>query len=374
MNLTPPQQRLALYGTFEACLRLISPDARRMFENLGILLMQDINKARAAIGPRGHALSAEHHLTNLEFLVAVVRLKGERCLVESIVWSYRTLLARNTDPAILGELAAAWREAVARRIGPRTDSRHLECLFEAIEQHHEPFLRLAQAPEPAIEVPPPYRAPFEAFVDAMLEADPCTADDVVHDRVRTAADIPLCWEEVIAPALRRIGRLWALAEIDESQEHIATSIAFQVMAQALPRLPRPPDKNQTVAVLVSPGEMHEMGATMVRDTLELAGYRVLFSGAKTPPETVVPIVVHNDVSCLLVSTTLTANLTGTSELIERLRRGTDRPLPVVVGGQAYTWDGQLWTNVGADAYEVHLRGILGRLATLSPADAPRPAG
>ncbi len=306
---------------------------------------------------------SDFHRVHVGFLCAILELKSELCLVESLAWSYRALIARGLSEAALLKILLAWPVAIRRVLADRVDTRHLEGLYEAVVNRHQALVSWALEPEPELEVPDRFRAPFDAFVNALLDADAGRAEDVIVDNVAAAAEIPVWWQEVVAPALHRVGRLWALTEIDEAQEHIATATAYRAMIRTFPRLPRPRPRHQTVAVVVSPGEIHEIGASMVRDALDLAGFDTLFTGGNTPAETLLPLIENNDIVCVMVSTTLALNLPGTSTLIRSVRDLPKAP-PVVVGGQAYRWDPDLWRHVGADAHENDLHTLLSLVDTL----------
>ena len=362
--------RRDLYIAVESRLCLIDPITVSIFRSYQLLVAQEVTNAleestafRQLTQSTTRRQLTDFHTAHAAFLTGALELKSERCLVESLIWGYRTMVARGLSSSALRLMLEVWPETIRRQLRHRTDTRHLEGLYEAILHRHDKLMEAVNAPEPELDVPVHFRAPFDSFCRALLDAKPREAQALVLDNISSAAEVPVWWQEVVAPALHRIGRLWAIAEIDEAQEHIATAIAHRVMASAFPRLPRPAPRNQTVAVVVSPGEIHDIGASMVRDTLELAGFDVLFTGASTPADTVVPLVANNDVVCTLVSTTLAPNLTGTSSLIRNLTDART-PTPVIVGGQAYRWDKNLWRKTGASAYENSLLGVLQRMDEL----------
>ena len=362
--------RSLLYNVFEVAVRLVELPAIRAFQSHAELVAEEVDRNLLAREPALAKLDAtlrrrlsDYHRMQAAFVPSVLQLKSERCLVESLIWAYRSLLAQGVDPLTLRAIVRAWPRAIRTVMYHCAGIGRLEELYAMIDAHHSTFMELAALPDPTLStdpelsVPDRLRAPFDAFCAALLNANAAQAEDVVRDHVSVAAEIPVWWEEVITPALHRVGRLWALGEINEAHEHMATAIAFRIMARTYPQLPRPRRHAETVAVLVSPGEIHDIGATMVRDAVELSGYRVLFTGSDTPADTVTSLIKTNRVHSVLVSTTLATNLTGTSSLIDRIRNETDG-VRIIVGGQAYRWDPKLWQTVGADALEQSLRGAL----------------
>jgi methanogenic corrinoid protein MtbC1 len=123
----------------------------------------------------------------------------------------------------------------------------------------------------------------EAYARAVLAGDEVGAELAVRDAIDARLTTAQIDEEIIAPALWLVGRLWARGEISVADEHLATQISLRVLAlqrevrrTALGRMGRK-------ALLAAPaGELHTVALQMIENLLRDAGYTVLMLGADVP--------------------------------------------------------------------------------------------
>ena len=87
------------------------------------------------------------------------------------------------------------------------------------------------------------------------------------------------YEQVIAPAMARIGELWELGEITIVVEHLASALNLKVMASVYAAsLPHKPAVDHGASPRRREGDRHGVGLRMAGDVLELAGFEVLYLG------------------------------------------------------------------------------------------------
>ena len=116
------------------------------------------------------------------------------------------------------------------------------------------------------------------FFEATVSGDARSAASVVADAMRGETSLAALYREVFAPALDRVGQLWAAGRLTVAQEHLATQITLDQMARVR-QAARPARKTGLAAVVAAvEGEQHWMGARMVADLLEEAGWSVDFLG------------------------------------------------------------------------------------------------
>src|SRR5207302_9044196 len=109
--------------------------------------------------------------------------------------------------------------------------------------------------------------------------------------------------EVIQAAQHEIGRLWQEKRLTVAQEHIATDISRWAVAQLQPHLPSQPSNGKRVVVACVEGELHDLGARMVADFLEMAGFDVNYLGANVPAESLAELVRERRPDLLALSAT-----------------------------------------------------------------------
>jgi methanogenic corrinoid protein MtbC1 len=107
---------------------------------------------------------------------------------------------------------------------------------------------------------------------------------IVEEALQNGAGMFDIYVQVFQESLYEVGRLWAAGKISVSVEHRTTAITQFVMAgiyaRALPVRPSTPLRQAIVTGVA--GESHQIGANMVADVLENAGWNVEFFGTDAP--------------------------------------------------------------------------------------------
>lgn len=206
----------------------------------------------------------------------------------------------------------------------------------------------------------------EGYRHALLARDARRARAVIEDAVHRGAAIVDVYGAVIEPALHEIGDLWSLDEITVAQEHFATETTAQIIAALAPDRRLAPTRGRLAIVGGSPEELHAIGARMVADVLERAGWEVIGLGAATPAEDLYALVADEQPDLVALSTATIGRLPGAEDAVQRLAALQPRPV-IAVGGGLYTGgvDG-LARDWGAEIVTSDLRALLGELAARFP--------
>jgi methanogenic corrinoid protein MtbC1 len=170
-----------------------------------------------------------------------------------------------------------------------------------------------------------------AFLDALLRGSARAAEDAE----RAALDAGLAPSDVhvqvVAPAMRTIGDLWARDEITVADEHLATAITYRalnVISAAGGAAPQPTRARIMLAALEE--ERHAVGLQMVTDTLVAAGYDVMALGADVPLDALLAAIARYAPAVLGLSVTMPAG-PRLPDTLARIRE-VDPKLPILVGG------------------------------------------
>jgi methanogenic corrinoid protein MtbC1 len=142
--------------------------------------------------------------------------------------------------------------------------------------------------------------------------------------------------KVIQSAQYEIGRLWQENRISVAQEHLATAISQLALSHLYRHLPRDPSNGKVVMLACVEGELHEVGARVASDFLEMAGFDVRFLGANVPTSHLVRMVREQTPDLLALSVTMTYHLPALRTALEQVRAAAPK-LPIAVGGLAFTW-------------------------------------
>ncbi|HZJ54676.1 MAG TPA: cobalamin-dependent protein [Myxococcaceae bacterium] len=164
---------------------------------------------------------------------------------------------------------------------------------------------------------------------------------------------------VIQQAQREIGQLWERNTISIAHEHQATAVSQLALAHLYQQSIRRPAVGKTVLMACVEGELHDMGARICADVLDLHGFDVRFLGANVPTDCLLGFVERTRPDLVALSVTMPIHLPATHAAVDLLRTRTR--VPLAIGGRALDLPGARagWEGVaifGADALEL-LRAV-----------------
>jgi len=173
----------------------------------------------------------------------------------------------------------------------------------------------------------------QRFGDALRVADPVLAEGVVDEARQAAMPAASIQSAVVAPAMHRIGDLWARSEITVADEHIATAICQRILASLYGELQREPvTPSGKVLLAAVQGQHHTLGLRMVADVLEGAGSNVLYLGADVPTDSIVEAVERHAPDLVGLTLTMPLGVGRLEAVLYRLQQLRPR-LPIFLGGQ-----------------------------------------
>jgi methylmalonyl-CoA mutase cobalamin-binding domain/chain len=304
---------------------------------------------RRLFGDNPVAFVEEQHKTHVRYMASILRLKSGRHFVNALRWLYRIHISRGVSADYFAVVAPLWREAAFSVLGSES-SRAVGRFYDFLILRHPFFAECARNPAKTAytrgRVPPA----VDEFITALLKPSVAEAVALTGAHVKSPSDIGFWWQEVIEPSLYHIGWLWEEGLITVGQEHLATAIVQRVMSIFHPKIDSQALIKGKVLIAATPNELHEVGPRMVAHLLEADGRPVIFTGADTHPESIAPLMKKNEIRFLCLSTTVSFHLTEVETVVKTVR-GAGLPFNpyVVVGGQAYFADPELWSKVGADA-------------------------
>lgn len=199
-------------------------------------------------GPGGHRLYTEYDLRVLR-RVSVLLAEGHR----------------------IGEIALAGREALATEA---TESLHGEPVLGGTDPRGTPPHRVATELE----------ARCRDIVDAAVAIDGPRLQQALDTAFALVApETVVC--QVLEPAARAIGDLWASGQCSVAGEHLASQAFIARLHRLIEaRNTTHPAESPVVLCACLPGERHEIGALVLAFFLARTGLRVSYLGADLPLE------------------------------------------------------------------------------------------
>lgn len=181
---------------------------------------------------------------------------------------------------------------------------------------------------------------------ALLALDRMSAKKALEAALTAAEPFEIV-DQVVTPALQRIGQGWEQGRVALSQIYMAGRICEEQVAATLP-VPRAgaAARQPTMAIAVLE-DHHNLGSRVVQSLLRASGFEVLDYGHGVSVGALAERVIADGVRILLVSTLMLPAALRVKDLTARLSTVGDRVF-VVVGGAPFRFDSQLWQEVGAD--------------------------
>jgi len=165
-----------------------------------------------------------------------------------------------------------------------------------------------------------------------------------------AEDVPAAsvYLEVIQAAQYEVGRLWQARRLSVAQEHLATEISRSAMAQLQPHLPYRRNNGKRAVVACVEGELHDLGARMVADFLEMTGFEFAYLGANVPDENLAQLVRERRPDLVALSATTTSHAPALRRAIGVVRAVEGSRIPIAAGGQLLVRKPDLGRRLGID--------------------------
>lgn len=211
------------------------------------------------------------------------------------------------------------------------------------------------------------------YLAAQLRGDRREALRVVlEEGLGSGASVAQIRSDLVRGAQAEIGRLWEENRISIAQEHMASAISQVVLAHLYDRADRSPDVGKRVLVACVEGELHDLPARIAADTLDLAGFDVIYLGASVPTDSLVATIEAERPDLLALSCTISLNVPALREAVARVRTATGGRLPIVVGGNAVAWSPGLPAELGVDGVGASGEELVDAARSILASQPPQP--
>lgn len=190
-----------------------------------------------------------------------------------------------------------------------------------------------------------------SFLLLFMSGDSQSCFSFIDQSIYTPDDVKHFYLDVVWPVMCRIGHMWVSNQISVAEEHLATAIVSNIMGSLYRRFaPFPVTRGQAV-VSAGPNELHEIGARMVADLMEMDGWDVTYVGANTQDSELLDILKQQKPFVLALSVATIFNLQKVRSLLNRINIDPETVgIKTIVGGSAFSGMPLLWQEIGADGY------------------------
>lgn len=188
------------------------------------------------------------------------------------------------------------------------------------------------------------------YLEQVLKGDRHAAQGTIKNALAKGLGLKEIYLSIFQTTQYEIGRRWQHRLISVAQEHYVSGVTQQLMSQMYPDIASKGFKGVLVVTCVG-NELHEMGARMIADFLEMDGWDANYLGSNTPTPAVISLLKERKAKGLFVSATMGFNVNNVRQLVEEVRSDPElSEVKIVVGGYPFNNVEGLWRLVGADGY------------------------
>ncbi len=294
-------------------------------------------------GKKGLARCLEDARYHLRYLSEAVAAEEPALFVHYATWAKTMLVARNVAVEDLIANLEMMLDVLRKELPAPMQIPAVDYVKSAIAA-----LTLANDNPSFLDLDQPLAELANQYLGALLRYERHSAAALILRAVENKVSIREIYCHVFEPCQYEIGRLWQSNIVSIAQEHYCTASTQLIMSQLYPYIFRSDRtcRGTIVAACVS-GELHEIGARMLCDLLEMEGWNTIYLGANVPTAGIVDVLRDNHSNILAISASMTFHIRAVREVIAAVRLG--RPATrIMVGGYAFKIAPNLWRDVGAD--------------------------
>lgn len=304
---------------------------------------------------------------NIDFLYTSYVCQDDKIMHQYAIWLFQLMASvlKNKTISETGDYVIRHLEYIRKSVRNTISSEKQPYLLHLLDvaqdairsQIPEDTNDAAQKGIPFQPVPSPYEAEIQQYMQSLFDRDMRKTLSLVNEFTEKGLPVTTIYIDILAESMCRIGELWHTARITVDTEHYCTSVTQMAMAQMYPLIFEG-ERNHKSILCACPGtELHEMGARMVADLFENAGWDSIFLGAAVPESAMLEAIRTNQPDLVALSVTMPQHLITCQELATSIRREFP-DLKIAVGGGAFSSTNQIWSQWPVDYYTSDARELL----------------
>jgi len=164
-------------------------------------------------------------------------------------------------------------------------------------------------------------------------------------------NILIIYEDILLQVMVEIGQMWERGEVNVAVEHFATEVVHKILSMTSTISGDVPKGKHRVLCMSFNSEPHTIGMRMISEYFSWLGITSYYIGTSVPTDSVTMMLKSKKVDVLALSATMPYHLDGIKNLIEVIKRDHGlKSLKIILGGQAFQYNQEVWKDLGADGY------------------------
>ncbi len=182
-----------------------------------------------------------------------------------------------------------------------------------------------------------------SLLDKLINGRRKESSHLAHTFLSENKTITELYEEVIKPALYKVGILWEKNKISVATEHMATAITEGILNELYDSIYNGKNNDHRVVVACVENELHQVGIKMVADTFEAHGWESFFLGTGIPLNELIDFIKESKPKILAISLSVYYNYANLIKMLTKIKE--EYPdLEILIGGQAFNYSEKDITN------------------------------
>ena len=140
---------------------------------------------------------------------------------------------------------------------------------------------------------------YERYLGALIGGQRFVCHGIVQDLIQRNISLDELYLDLFQKSMYQVGALWESNQLSVSTEHLATAITESLMTLAYPLLFAQERTGNSAIVACIAHEFHQLGAKMVADFMELAGWDSYFLGGNTPTGDILSLIAEKKPTVLV---------------------------------------------------------------------------
>jgi methanogenic corrinoid protein MtbC1 len=316
---------------------------------VGLLIQRDPGLEQRYAPDAAHIWQA--HLTQwVKDLAAALEMGLPALFSSRLLWSVEAYQSRGVPLDDLKNGLSCLTEVLTKEL-PSPLGRPVKAYLSLVEG----ALKGMEAPRaPGLTLDRPAAKLALRYLHSVLEGETRAATQLILDAVADGLEVKEAYLGVLMPAMREVGNLWHAGEISIAEEHLVTTTTLRTLS-VLSQLSSASAPNGRVVILAAvAGNAHSVALHALGGLFRLSGWRDIVLGGDLPARELAAAADDFRADLIALSVTLISQLPPARDTIDLVRRHSQRPVKILVGGQAFDDAPEVWKRIGADGYAVSL--------------------
>ena len=287
---------------------------------------------------------------NVDFLYTAYVMQDSKIMTDYAVWLYELMASILKSRYTADEMkfyVTGHLGYIRKAIPTVVSAEKQQALDQLLEEAQEAIQQYK--PKEAGANDSPYEKEISLYMQSLFDKKMRQSMYLIQRFLKDGIPVNDIYTKIMAESMRRVGELWHTAKIGVDLEHYCTSVTQMAMSELYPVIFATDRKDKQLLCACPGRELHEMGARMLTDVFENAGWDTMYLGAAVPPESILSSIRENQPDLVAFSVTMPQHLMDCKSLVETVRKEFPT-VKIAVGGRAFQSTKGIWKKWPVDFY------------------------